>query len=86
MDVIVCLYIILLSSAVLTVSLILMSVSSEINDKFFPGLLISLSFASFALSLCLINVPTAMDVYKNNTTLRITYQDSMAIDSVVVFK
>lgn len=30
--------------------------------------------------------PTAMDVYKGKTTLEITYKDSIAIDSVVVFK
>ena len=31
-------------------------------------------------------VPSAMDVYQGKTTLQITYQDSVAIDSVVVFK
>ena len=30
--------------------------------------------------------PTAMDVYRGRTTLEITYKDSVAIDSVVVFK
>ena len=29
---------------------------------------------------------TPMDVYKGKTTLEITYRDSIAIDSVVVFK
>ena len=32
------------------------------------------------------NEPTAMDVYRGRTTLEITYKDSVAIDSVVVFK
>lgn len=32
------------------------------------------------------NKPTAMDVYRGRTTLEITYKDSIAIDSVVVFK
>lgn len=32
------------------------------------------------------NKPTAMDVYRGRTTLEITYKDSVAIDSVVVFK
>lgn len=31
-------------------------------------------------------VPTALDVYRGNTTLQITYQDSIPVDSVVVFK
>lgn len=30
--------------------------------------------------------PTAIDVYRGKTTLQITYQDSLAIDSMVVFK
>lgn len=30
--------------------------------------------------------PTAIDVYKGKTTLEITYRDSVAIDSVVIFK
>lgn len=30
--------------------------------------------------------PSAMDVYRNKTTLEITYRDSVAVDSVVVFK
>lgn len=30
--------------------------------------------------------PTAMDVYRGKTTLEITYKDSVAIDSVVVWK
>ena len=30
--------------------------------------------------------PTAIDVYRGNTTLEITYRDSIAVDSVVVWK
>lgn len=30
--------------------------------------------------------PKAMDVYRNKTTLEITYQDSIPVDSVVIFK
>ena len=33
-----------------------------------------------------INKPTALDVYRDKTTLEITYRDSVAIDSVVVYK
>ena len=32
------------------------------------------------------NTPTALDVYRGKTTLEITYRDSMAMDSVVVYK
>ena len=38
-------------------------------------------------SICTPNyVPTALDVYRGKTTLDITYRDSVAIDSVVVYK
>ena len=30
--------------------------------------------------------PTTLDVYRGKTTLEITYRDSMAIDSTVVYK
>ena len=32
------------------------------------------------------NKPTALDVYRDKTTLEITYRDSVAIDSTVVYK
>ena len=32
------------------------------------------------------SIPTAMDVYRGNTTLEITYRDGVPVDSVVVFK
>ena len=33
-----------------------------------------------------VNIPTALDVYRGKTTLEITYRDSVAIDSTVVYK
>lgn len=49
---------------------------------------IMLSVISGALINIKLNVsePTAMDVYRGNTTLEITYRDSIPVDSVVVFK
>lgn len=32
------------------------------------------------------DIPTAMDVYQDKTTLEITYRDTIPVDSVVVFK
>ena len=32
------------------------------------------------------DTPTALDVYRGKTTLEITYRDSVAVDSVVVYK
>lgn len=43
----------------------------------------------FTICICgLINIsaPQAIDVYRNKTTLEITYKDSVPTDSVVVFK
>ena len=33
-----------------------------------------------------VNEPEAIDVYRGKTTLEITYRDSVAVDSVVVYK
>jgi hypothetical protein len=38
----------------------------------------------FLLIVC--DKPTAIDVYRGKTTLEITYRDSVAVDSVVVYK
>ena len=32
------------------------------------------------------DIPTALDVYRGKTTLEITYRDSVAVDSTVVYK
>ena len=32
------------------------------------------------------NKPTALDVYRGKTTLEITYRDSVAVDSIIVYK
>ena len=42
--------------------------------------------AASIISVDNIKQPTALDVYRGRTTLEITYKDSVAIDSVVVFK
>ena len=52
---------------------------------------IALILSSIWFILCILafiekDKPTALDVYRGNTTLQITYQDSIPIDSVVVFK
>jgi hypothetical protein len=40
----------------------------------------------FLTALHIQDMPSAMDVYRGKTTLKITYVDSVAVDSVVVFK
>ena len=54
------------------------------------GLLIS--FIGLAVTAVVVGLytqnhpPTALDVYRGKTTLEITYRDSVAIDSTVVYK
>ena len=43
---------------------------------------ICLSFISADIG----DAPTALDVYQGNTELRITYEDKVPVDSVVIFK
>lgn len=54
------------------------------------GLFLSIIFVIFIGSigykLGAYNNPSALDVYRGNTTLQITYKDSIPIDSVVVWK
>jgi succinate-acetate transporter protein len=43
-------------------------------------------YGAFATIACYEEEPTALDVYRGKTTLEITYRDSVAIDSTVVYK
>ena len=47
------------------------------------GLCVLLGYLAWLNS---IKTPTALDVYRGKTTFEITYRDSVAIDSVVVYK
>lgn len=60
----------------------------EDEDALRAGLLASfLLFLTMIISLSIsLTKPTAMDVYRDRTTLEITYKDSIPVDSVVVFK
>lgn len=43
-------------------------------------------FTAFLCAAIMKEQPQAIDVYRGNTTLEITYRDSIPVDSVVVFK
>ena len=51
---------------------------------------ISLMYACFCIAVLLmgfgLGYQTSLDVYRGKTTLEITYRDSVAIDSTVVYK
>lgn len=53
---------------------------------FFLGMVIGVFIVSAFLVFYNNKLPTALDVYRGKTTLEITYKDTVAIDSVVVFK
>ena len=43
-------------------------------------------FGTIAYRFLYLNHPPAIEVYRGNTTLEITYRDSIPVDSIVVFK
>ena len=82
------LYIILLIVSTIALAFILWYAQKEDIE---PSLVwLTIIFSCFALgslvSLINYNEPTTLDVYRGKTTLEITYKDSVAIDSVVVYK
>ena len=79
---------IMLCTILLTVSVVIDS--STLRRYAAKGLLISfigLVVTGVTIGVCTPNYePTALDVYRGKTTLEITYRDSVAIDSIVVYK
>lgn len=78
-------------NACIIVSLIIVfkdSISNKATYDDTPIFLITM-ILNIIIAICLIinlRKPKAIDVYKGNTTLEITYKDSIPIDSVVVWK
>ena len=56
------------------------------DTNFFIYTLFVYSFLVFILSLSCVWKASAIDVYRNKTTLEITYKDRVPIDSTVVWK
>ena len=81
---------------ILTLSIIILGLSllflvNMIKGEEFDGkplilILFVYSFLVLLFSSFYIKEPRAIDVYKGETTLRITYQDGVPIDSTVVWK
>ena len=82
------LYLALLIVSIIALALILWY--TQIEDEDLSKVLLTIIFSCLALvsMLSIINYdePTALDVYRGKTTLEITYRDSVAIDSTVVYK
>ena len=58
---------------------------AEISSEIHKYSVIALS-AVCVCGIIRISSPQAIDVYRGRTTLKITYKDSIPVDSVVVFK
>ena len=73
-----------------TIVLALIIYCEQKEDKDSSLVWFTIMFSCLALgslfSLINYNEPTALDVYRGKTTLEITYRDSVAIDSTVVYK
>lgn len=73
-----------------TILLVVVSVYlfNECENEFFAWL----SIACIGIATCLLiegkrnHYPKAIDVYRGKTTLKITYEDNIPVDTIVVFK
>lgn len=74
--------------SLIIIILIVCDFSDFLNNRHtFPyslGVIISMLLLAVLVA-TFIDIP-AIEVYRGNTTLKITYRDSVAIDSVVVYK
>ena len=82
------LYIALLIVSIIALALILWYTQFEDEDLSKVLLTIISSCLALGSLISIINYdePTAIDVYRGKTTLEITYRNSVAIDSTVVYK
>lgn len=76
----------LISVAVLVYGIVLASNDDRIGVIF---VLLGIIFTAICIAnttIEIISIPKAIDVYRGKTSLEITYRDSVAVDSVVVYK
>ena len=80
--------IIVLIISTIVLAIMLWYDSKENGDRTISCFTIIFSWYALASLVGLIeyDTPTALDVYRGKTTLEITYRDSVAVDSVVVYK
>lgn len=82
-------WLIIILGLLYTIFLIWNVVTKDDGNRYFSAILLTISAVMLVmlfLSYENKNTPTALDVYKDKTTLEITYRDSIPVDSVVVFK
>lgn len=78
-------YIILMSIATVMI-ICAIAISDEYSSIISIVLLIIVVIESSFIMAYIINTPTALDVYKGKTELKITYEGKIPVDSVVIYK
>lgn len=72
---------------IVTVMIIcIIAISNKYSSIIAIVLLIIMILESSFIMTYIINTPTALDVYKGKTELRITYEGKTPVDSVVIYK
>ena len=81
------LYVILtLAFGVLTIVTVILREAYDKEGMSAATMVCAVLFGAFFVMTITESTPKALDVYRGKTTLEITYRDSVAIDSVVVYK
>ena len=81
------LYVILaLAFGVLTIVTVVLREGYDKEGASVATMLCAALFGAFLVMIFVESEPTALDVYRGKTTLEITYRDSVAMDSTVVYK
>lgn len=90
--------ILIILNIVSAIASLIFAISNAIKDDFKWAIIFTLCFALNITSLVLnsnefnqndsieMSKPAAKDVYDGKTTLRIVYEDSIPVDTIVVFK
>lgn len=73
-------------SAILLIIFVIISVAYKKEGSVIGIVICAVFYGAFVTMACYEKEPTALDVYRGKTTLEITYRDSIAVDSVVVYK
>ena len=75
-----------LGAIILFIGIIMEFYDSDNGNWFIAYILAFTLFIVITIIAYTTDKPTAIDVYRGNTTLEITYKDSIPIDTVVVYK
>lgn len=78
--------ILIMTLVIFAFGILLILAGSEKHYYTLYGILLIITSIVLGTIYCDTEQPKAIDVYRGNTTIRVTYEDSIPIDTVVVFK